>query len=90
MSNEPWFSSFVLTKAMACVPRRKISRHKEPDNVSSVHYLALLKLHVSRDSLDKAFDGGGLFHRKDCLDVKDSIFNTCNIRVLIFIFGSVF
>ena len=90
MSNEPWFSSFVLTKAMACVPHRKIARDKEPDDVSSVHYLALLKLHVSRDSLDKAFDGGGLFHRKDCLDVKDSIFNTCNSRVLIFIFGSVF
>ena len=83
MSNEPWFKSFVLIKAMACVPHRKASRDKEPDDVGSVDYLALVKLHVSKESLDKAFDGEGLFNRKACPDVKDNILNNSDSGVLL-------
>ena len=53
------------------VPHRKIQRDKEPDEVNSLTYLNLVKVHVSNSSLEKAFDGEGLFHRKDCPDVKD-------------------
>ena len=53
------------------VPHRNIQRDKEPYEVNSLTYLNLVKVHVSNSSLEKAFDGEGLFHRKDCPDVKD-------------------
>ena len=55
------------------VPHKKSQpREKEPDDVSSLTYLNLVKVHVDKESLDKAFDGQGLFNRKDCPDVKDN------------------
>ena len=57
---------------MASVPHRKIQRDKEPDDVTALSYLQVLKCNLSKAALDKAFDGEGLFHRKDCPDIKDS------------------
>ena len=53
------------------VPKlRAIPRETEPNHVTPDDYLKLLKLHVSKESLDAAADGQGLFNRSG-VEVKD-------------------